>query len=60
MTFFCCYDGNGDVIARCQTIADVEVLRGLGRPVAKVIAMAQEESVVCTLTDSPNAFNLDY
>ena len=60
MKFFCCLDGDGNVIARCQTMADVEVLKGLGRPVAKVVEMDEQESVVCSLTDSPAAFNQDY
>ena len=60
MKFFSCLDGDGNVIARCQTMADVEVLKRLGRPVAKVVEMDEQESVVCSLTDSPAAFNQDY
>ena len=61
--FFCCYDGEGTLLARCQTMADVEVLRRLGRPVVKVVEMEPEEAVVCRLTDapvSPGAFNEEY
>ncbi len=58
--FFCCYDEQGTLIARCQTMADVEVLKKMGRPVVKVAEMAEEESVVCSLTDTPAAFNQDY
>jgi hypothetical protein len=61
--FFCCYDGEGTLLARCQTMADVEVLRRLGRPVVKVVEMGPEESVVCRLTDAPvsvGAYNDEY
>ena len=58
--FFCCYDQQGTLIARCQTMADVEVLKKMGRPVVKVAEMTEEESVVCSLTDTPAAFNQDY
>ena len=61
--FFCCYDGEGTLLARCQTMADVEVLRRLGRPGVKVGEMGPEESVVCRLTDAPvsvGAYNDEY
>ena len=58
--FFCCYDEQGTLIARCQTMADVDVLKKMGRPVVKVAEMTEEESVVCSLTDTPAAFNQDY
>lgn len=58
--FFCCYDERGALIARCQTMADVEVLKKMGRPVVRVAEMTEEESVVCSLTDTPAAFNQDY
>ena len=58
--FFCCYDQQGALIARCQTMADVEVLKKMGRPVVRVAEMTEEESVVCSLTDTPAAFNQDY
>ena len=58
--FFCCYDEQGTLIARCQTMADVEVLKKMGRPVVRVAEMTEEESVVCSLTDTPAAFNQDY
>ncbi len=58
--FFCCYDEQGALIARCQTMADVEVLKKMGRPVVRVAEMTEEESVVCSLTDTPAAFNQDY
>jgi hypothetical protein len=41
-------------------MADVEVLRRLGRPVNRVVEMSSEEAVVCRITDSPSAFNQDY
>ena len=61
--FFCCFDGEGTLLARCQTMADVEVLRRLRRPVVKVVEMEPEEAVVCRVTDapvSPKAFNEEY
>ena len=61
--FFCCFDGEGTLLARCQTMADVEVLRRLGRPVIKVVEMEPEEAVGCRGTDapgSPKAFNEEY
>ncbi len=59
MEFYSCFDSNGKVIARCQTPQDIEVLRHMGRPIAQVKAMKQEESVVCSLTSSPSDFNED-
>jgi hypothetical protein len=58
--FFCCFDGQGSLLARCQTMSDVEVLRRLGRPVNRVVEMSSEEAVICRITDSPAAFNQDY
>jgi len=58
--FFCCYDEQGTLIARCQTMADVDVLKKMGRPVVRVAEMTDEESVVCSLTDTPAEFNQDY
>ena len=63
MKFFCCFDGEGTLLARCQTMADVEVLRRLGRPVVKVVEMGPEEAVLCRLTDAPasaGAYNDEY
>ncbi len=60
MAFFSCFDEQGDVIARCQTNQDIEVLRRMGRPIAEVREMKKEESVVCSLTGSPSDFNMDY
>ncbi len=60
MTFFSCFDSKGKVIARCQTPQDIEVLRRMGRPIAEVREMKNEESVVCSLTGSPSEFNQDY
>ena len=58
--FFCCFDQEGALIARCQTMADVDVLKNLGRPIAKVVEMEPEEAVVCHITDTPASFNEDY
>ena len=59
MTFFTCFDAQGQLIARCQTPAQIDALRRRGRPIAKVREMKPEESVVCTLTGSPADFNED-
>jgi hypothetical protein len=53
MTFYTCLDNKGDVIARCQTKEDVAVLQRMGRPIAEVKAMRNEEAVVCSLTAAP-------
>ena len=60
MTFYSCFDGQGKVIARCQTSQEIDVLKRMGRPIAEVRAMKSEEAVVCSLTSSPSDFNLDY
>ncbi len=60
MTFYSCFDVQGKVIARCQTHQDIEVLRRMGRPIAEVREMRNEEAVVCSLTSSPSDFNMDY
>tara|TARA_Y100001968_G_C19420164_1_gene751326 strand:+ start:1384 stop:1608 length:225 start_codon:yes stop_codon:yes gene_type:complete len=60
MTFFSCFDHQGRVIARCQTQQDIEVLKRMGRPIAEVRALKNEEAVVCSLTGSPSEFNEDY
>ena len=39
---------------------DVAVLQRMGRPIAEVKAMRQEEAVVCSLTGSPSDYNEDY
>ena len=60
MNFYSCFDQQGKIIARCQTIQDIQVLKKMGRPIVKVKAMKNEESVVCSLTGSPSDFNMDY
>jgi hypothetical protein len=45
------------VIARCQTHQEIAVLRRMGRPIAQVKEMKNEEAVVCSLTGSPSDFN---
>ena len=60
MTYYSCFDQKGQIIARCQTIQDIEVLRKMGRPIVEVKEMKNEESVVCSLTRSPSDFNMDY
>ncbi len=60
MNFFTCFDGQGKVIARCQTTQEIEVLKKMGRPIEEVREMKKEEAVVCSLTGSPSDFNMDY
>ena len=60
MTFYSCFDGQGNVIARCQTHQDIEVLKKMGRPIVEIREMRNEEAIVCSLTSSPSDFNMDY
>ena len=60
MTYYSCFDQKGQIIARCQTFQDIEVLKKMGRPIVEVKEMKNEESVVCSLTWSPSDFNMDY
>ena len=60
MNFYTCFDQQGKIIARCQTIQDIEVLKKMGRPIVEVKEMKNEESVVSSLTGSPSDFNRDY
>ena len=56
MNFYTCFDQQGKIIARCQTIQDIEVLKKMGRPIVEVKEMKNEESVVCSLTGSPVSY----
>ena len=60
MNFYTCFDQQGKIIARCQTIQDIEVLKKMGRPIVEVKEMKNEESVVGSLTGSPSDFNREY
>ena len=60
MNYYNCYDKEGKTIARCQTIQDIDVLKKMGRPIADIKEMKNEESVVCSLTGSPSDYNMDY
>ncbi len=60
MVFFSCFDQQGKVIARCQTYQEIEVLKRMGRPIAEVREMKNEEAVVCSLTGTPSEFDQDY
>ena len=60
MNFYSWFDQQGQLIARCQTINDIEVLKKRGRPIVEIKEMKNEESVVCSLTGSPSDFNRDY
>ena len=46
MDFYSCFDGQGEIIARCQTDQDINVLKKMGRPIAEVRQMKIEESVI--------------
>jgi len=60
MKFYSCFDREGEIIARCQTDKDINVLKKMGRPIVEVRQMKNEEAVVCSLTGSPSDFNMDY
>ena len=36
MNFYSCFDEKGKIIARCQTIQDIEVLKKRGRPIVEI------------------------
>ena len=57
MNFYSCFDQKGELIARCQTQQEIEALKRMGRPIAKVKKLKSEEAVVCSLTSSPAEFN---
>ena len=57
MTFYTCFDERGEMIARCQTDAEVQALRRRGRPIVLVKPMRPQEAVVCGLTSSPAEFD---
>ena len=60
MTYYICFDKQGEIIARCQTKEDLEVLKKMGRQIVEVKEMKSEESFVCSLTSSPSDYNDDY
>ena len=60
MTYYSCFDQQGNIIARCQTKEDINVLKKMGRPIVEIKEMKKEESVVCSLTGSPSDYNDDY
>ena len=60
MNFYSCFDGQGKIIARCQTDQEIKVLEEMGRPIAEIRQMKNEEAVVCSLVSSPSDFNMDY
>ena len=60
MTYYSCFDHKGNIIARCQTKEDINVLKKMGRAIVEIIEMKKEESVVCSLTGSPSDYNEDY
>ena len=60
MIYYSCFDKQGQIIARCQSKKDIEVLNKMGRPIFEVKEMKNKESFVCSLTGSPSDFNEDY
>ena len=60
MIYYNCFDHNGNIIARCQTKEDLNVLKKMGRPIVEIKRMKNEESVVCSLTGSPSDYNEEY
>ena len=60
MIYYSCFDKKGEIIARCQTKEDIEVLKKMGRPIVEVKEMKNEESIFCSLTGSPSDYNEDY
>ena len=60
MNFYSCFDGQGKIIARCQTDQEIKVLKRMGRPIAEIRQMKDEEAIVCSLVSSPSDFNMDY
>ena len=60
MTYYSCFDQKGNIIARCQTKEDINVLKKMGRPIMAIKEMKKEDSVVCSLTGSPSDYNEDY
>ena len=42
-----------EIITRCQTKKDIEVLKKMGRPIVEIKEMKNEEWVVSSLTVSP-------
>ena len=60
MTFYTCLVDKGSVLARGQTEEESAVLKRMGRPIAHVRAMKDQEAVVCSLTGSPSDYNDEY
>ena len=49
MTYYSCFDQKGNIIARCQTKEDIDVLKKMGRPIMEIKEMKKEESIVCKI-----------
>ena len=50
----------GNIIDRCQTKEDINVLKKMVRPIVEIKEMKNEEWIVCSLTDNPSDYNEDY
>ena len=65
MNFYTCFDQQGKIIARCQTIQDIEVLKKMGRPIVEVKEMKMKsrlyvhlQEVHPTLIEITNKINI--
>ena len=57
MMLFTCFDARGDLVARCQTEAQVADLRQRGFNIAVVQPMAEEDLVLCCFSVSSDAID---
>ena len=57
MMLFTCFDARGDLVARCQTEAQVADLRQRGFNIAVVQPMAKEDLVLCSFSVSSDAID---
>ena len=60
MTFYSCIDQKGNIISRCQTKEDINLLKKMGRPIVEIKEMKNEASVVSSLTGSPSDYNVAF
>jgi len=60
MTYYTCFDQKGNIIARCQSKEDINVLKKMGRLIMELKEMKKEESVVCSLNGSLSDYNDDH
>lgn len=46
MNFYSCFDQQGQIIARCQTIQDIQVLKKMGRPIVEVKEISDFRNII--------------